>query len=237
MVGKQERVELRLDEDLLGRVDRWAAEHAEDAPSRSEALRRLLHLGLQVAGGQALHFTPGDKLLFTLLSDIADKLGVEGQADRELMSEVFRGGHYWAPLWMRQGLFHHDADRPEDVEFVVEVLQMWSDLEAGFDALAPSERETVMASQAGRALHFDGFDGNHESDLHGIASFLVERMGRFSRFKGRAGLNANGRRVERYRRMLRVYRPLRARLVGVPLDARQLIEIVQAPSRAQAEHS
>jgi hypothetical protein len=47
--GKGELIALRLAPGLLARVDRWAASQ-KDAPSRPEAVRRLVELGAPPAG-------------------------------------------------------------------------------------------------------------------------------------------------------------------------------------------
>src|SRR5262249_21584488 len=45
--GKNPLIDLRLEPELLARVDRWAASQ-KDGPSRLEAMRRLVELGLAV---------------------------------------------------------------------------------------------------------------------------------------------------------------------------------------------
>src|ERR1700757_2111975 len=45
MVPKSERFELRLDSEALERIDEWRADRP-DLPSRSEAMRRLVEIGL-----------------------------------------------------------------------------------------------------------------------------------------------------------------------------------------------
>lgn len=52
MAAKSERVELRLDEDFLREIDAWRHEET-DLPTRSEAIRRLVHLGLSSSSKQS----------------------------------------------------------------------------------------------------------------------------------------------------------------------------------------
>lgn len=52
MQAKNERVELRLDSQLLDHVDEWRSEQS-DVPSRSEAMRRLLDMALSQTASQA----------------------------------------------------------------------------------------------------------------------------------------------------------------------------------------
>jgi hypothetical protein len=49
MSPKTERFEMRLDSETIERVDEWRREQP-DLPSRSEAFRRLVELGLNAPG-------------------------------------------------------------------------------------------------------------------------------------------------------------------------------------------
>lgn len=80
---------------------------------------------------------------------------------------------------------------------------MWDDLERSYDALSPSD-QTALEQRFGALAKnpkFDGFDGNRETEYMGIASFMIEKLGRFQGFAGR-GLNSHTPTVETYRRML-----------------------------------
>ena len=76
---------------------------------------------------------------------------------------------------------------------------------------------------------FAGFDGNNESELYSIATFLINDMGRFTKFKGRE-LNSHTHTRERYRRMLSVFLPLRTTLHGGALSVEQLIQVMTIQS-------
>ena len=226
-MGRTERLELRLDEDLLQRIDEWA-EQTGQASSRSDAVRQLVDLGLNTVTGKSIHLTAGDKLNFMLLRDIAKHLKVPTETDVDLMAEVIYGGHYWAPAWEMQGLFHNHADRPADVSLVVSVLDMWSFLEERVEKLEPSDLEKVKAANYGHVPKFAGFDGNNESELMSIAHFLVEKMNRFSNFKGR-DFNSHSPSIARQRRMVAAFEPIRATFdLGRQLSASQIIEILEA---------
>ena len=47
MAAKTERFEMRLEEEVLQRVDKWRASET-DYPWRAEAMRRLLEFGLKI---------------------------------------------------------------------------------------------------------------------------------------------------------------------------------------------
>lgn len=226
-MGRTERLELRVDEELLQRIDDWV-EQTGRASSRSDAFRQLVDIGLEAMTGRNVHLSAGDKLNFMLLRDIAKHLKVPTDTDVDLMAEVIYGGHYWAPAWEMQGLFHNHADRPADVSLVVNVLDMWSFIEERVEKLEPTDLEKVKAANYGHTPRFAGFDGNNEAELMSIASFLVEKMNRFSRFKGR-DFNSHSPSVARQRRMAAAFEPTRATLdLGRQLSASQIIEILEA---------
>lgn len=180
---RTERLELRVDEDLLQRIDDWM-EQTGRASSRSDAFRQLVDIGPSAMTGKTVHLSAGDKLNFMLLRDIAKHLKVPTETDVDLMAEVIYGGHYWAPAWEMQGLFHNHADRPADGSLVVDVLDMWSFIKGRVEKLEPSDLEKVKTANYGHAPRFAGFDGNNEAELMSIARFLVEKMNRL----GRSGL-------------------------------------------------
>lgn len=126
-------------------------------------------------------------------------------------------------------MFHDHADDPRDVRFVVDVLDMWSFFEEGHQALSAKDKARVEkeADPFGKQVRFAGFDGNGESTLLGIARFLTDKMDRFTRFKGR-DLNSHAPTVATYRRMLRIFAPMRASLAGRKINADEIIAILKA---------
>jgi len=228
MAPKSERFELRLDEDILARVDKWRSEQP-DLPSRAEAMRRLVEAGLAGGAKQNVVFSDGEKLIAMMLRDLYRHHKVKGEIDPDFIQDVIVGGHFWAPRWEMQGLFHDHTDSADDVRFVVDVLDMWSFVQRAHGKLSAKERARVEseADPFGKHVKFPGFDGNNESELMSIARFFVEKMDRFSEFKG-GSFNSHMPTVAMYRRMLGVFDPLRKTLVGVDLSADQLIAILKS---------
>jgi len=224
-----ERFEMRIDEDILSRVDRWRAKQS-DVPSRAEAMRRLVEVGLTRGASESVSLSDGEKLLLIMLADVYKHLKIkEREIDPEFISQVIWGGHYWAPKWEMQGLFHDHKDDPQDVSLVVDVLDMWDFIEGAYEKLSKNEKDQLEkeAEPFGKNVKFIGFDGNNETSHMSIARFLIEKMDRFSRFKGRE-LNSHMPSIGIYRRMLAVFEPIRSRLVGKELDVNQLIRILKA---------
>lgn len=228
MVPKTERFEMRLDEDILTRVDNWRASQ-DDIPSRSEAMRRLVEVGLgHSAGRDKVSFSDGEKMLMIMMRDIYKHLNIErGEVDPDFVGDVIWGGHTWAPKWEMQGLYHDHEDSPRDVRLVVDVLDMWTFIERGYSKLSEKEKKQIEKETDMKFVEFLGFDGNNESSLMCIAQFLVEKMGRFQSFKDRS-LNSHYPSIDRYTEMLNVFGRMRASLVGRELNKDQLIEILNA---------
>jgi len=87
-----ERFEMRVDEDLLGRVNVWR-EKQEDAPSRAEAMRRLVELGLMKSGVEGVRFSDGEKLLAFMMGDIYRHLKIkDGEIDPKFITRMITGG-------------------------------------------------------------------------------------------------------------------------------------------------
>ena len=215
-MGKAERLELRLDEELVNRIDTWMNETGQ-ASSRSDAVRQLIDIGLGTVTGKSIHLTDGDKLNFMMLRDIMKHLKIkdaETDVRFEFVAETIYGGHYWAPTWEMQGLFHNHADRPGDVTLVVDTLDMWDFIESSIEKLTPNETERLKVANHGYLPKFAGFDGNNETSLMSIAGFIVEKMDRFSRFKKR-DFNSHCPNAARYRRMTTAFAPM---IAPSPMD-------------------
>lgn len=227
MVNLSERFEMRLGEDILARVDSWRSAQY-DVPSRAEAMRRLVELGLMRAASDTVKFSDGEKLLTMMMRDVYKHFKIQGEIDSEFVSDVIHGGHYWAPKWDMSGLYHDYEDSPADVSFVGDVLDMWSFIEEAYEKLSVEDKEYIKkeVGPLGEHVQFIGFDGNNETSNMGIARFLIEKMNRFTRFKGR-GLNSHSPTKGRYKQMLVEFLPMRAGLVGRGLSANQIVQIMK----------
>ncbi|MCU1229554.1 MAG: hypothetical protein JWO97_2438, partial [Acidobacteria bacterium] len=209
MASRTERFELRVDEETLERIDRWRRVQ-DDVPSRAEATRRLIELGLASSAStdddKTVRFSDGERLLMLMMRDLYKRLKVDdGEINPDFIAEVIWGGHYWAPKWQLTGVFHGEEDDPRNVSFVVDVLSMWSFLERAYNRMDAKAKERIAtdAEPFGTDIRFDGFDGNNEGELMGIADFLINKMNRFEEFRKR-DLNSHFPTVDMYTRMLAV---------------------------------
>ena len=224
MQQKTERFELRLDPAQLDRVDEWRRKQ-DDFPSRAEAIRNLIDVGLETRSQPQI--TDGEKLLLIMLGELAKGLKVKTDIDPDFIAEVIYGGHYWALDWRYVGIFHGHNDKRSTVSEVVNILDMWSYLENSFAQLPKKEQERVKKDIYPWTVSYPGFDGNHESDHMGIAGFFVEKMDRFQTFKERGFLNSHMPTLDRHRRMLKGFEPLRKDRMGSPFTGDEIIAIMK----------
>jgi hypothetical protein len=230
---KTERFELRLDQGVLDNVDEWRSRQ-NDFPSRAEAVRRLMEVGLRTREGKKIKFSEGEKFITLMLCEVYKHLKIKGEINPKFVETTLHGGHYWGLSWQYPGIFHGEEKKDETVKEVVDVLDMWSFMERGFCALSANEKARVAKEAApfGGDVRFRGFDGNNEGAHLSVACFLINELDRFSEFKGR-DLNSHWHSIDGYRRMLSIFEPLRRTLVGAELSASQIIEILNARDAQQ----
>lgn len=227
MNAKTERFEMRLDQSTLDAVDAWRARQ-DDLPSRAEAVRRLMEEGLAVGSARPLSFSAGEKLTLTMLCDLYKHLKVRGDIDPAFVNTALGGGHSWGFGWEYPGLFDAREDSPRVVSEVVDILDMWDMIEISYAKLGKKEKERLAdeAKPLGSNIVFRGFDGNNESEYLSVATFVIKSLERFSTF-GKRDLNSHMPLVDAYRRMYRVFEPMRRNLMGGILSAAQLTKIVK----------
>lgn len=232
MHALNERFEMRLDQDTLQAIDAWRSQQP-DLPGRSEAARRLMGAGLAaIAPGQSespLTFTPVETLQTHLLCQILKAVQPKAQKDANFVQGALFSGNVWAIRSESPGLVDNETADLETVRVVGDTLQMWDFIEDAYANLGPKDRARVAkeADPFGKNPKFEGYDGNEEGEYLCVVQFMVKVMGRFDRFAER-DLNSHSASVERYQRMLAVFRPLRRALLGRRLSADQLVAILKA---------
>jgi uncharacterized protein YfbU (UPF0304 family) len=86
---------------------------------------------------------------------------------------------------------------------VIDILEMYSDLQRGFDAL--DDTSDIRDYQ----ITFPGFDGNHESKRVGYCRHLCGGQGRYHDLRRPTDWESHRPVIDAYRRMLAVWRPIR----------------------------
>ena len=91
----------------------------------------------------------------------------------------------------------------EECEFVFDVLNMYRDLGHSYAAL--TDKGGIDADD----VEFHGFDGNNETALYFFIEFLKEQ-GRWSETLEKCGMNTHYPVVDRYRKMIPIWKDIRA---------------------------
>lgn len=170
----------------------------------------------------------GERLIILMLTEIYQKLEINGNVDASFVQEAVLGGHHWALEWEFENMLGEPKD-PKDVAHVVETLDMWGFIEKAVAQLSPTDRQRLKtdADPFGEDPGFRGFDGNNESELMSIARMLIKKMRRFESFADRE-LNSHSQTRDSDLRMLKIFLPMRKTLTKGPLNVVQLIEILNA---------
>jgi hypothetical protein len=130
-----------------------------DLPSRAEAIRRLIEVGLAATRGEKpVRLSHGDKLIIVMLSDLFKQLNVnDGVIDPDFVGEAIVGGHTWGLQWRYPGIFHRYEDSRAVVFEVFNILHMWSLLESGYQNLAHKDdaRVAAEAARVGNHVRFE----------------------------------------------------------------------------------
>jgi uncharacterized protein YfbU (UPF0304 family) len=181
-----------------------------------------------------MKLTNPEKLILVMLADIYDKLDIQNSngIDTKLITDSIYSDNTWALSWELSGIVGDSPDStPPEVNEVVDVLDMWDFIEETYASFNDTEKKKieVEAEPFGKHVQFTGFDGNHETTQLSIAKFLIEKMDRFSRFKGR-DLNSHCRSIDAYRRMLAAFEPIRTSLIdhSLTITTDQIIGILKA---------
>jgi Uncharacterized conserved protein len=176
-----------------------------------------------------MSLSDGEKLITVMLCDIYKALNLKGVVDPDFISSSILAGQFKELEWELQGIFRDPQNKDAPVIEVGEILEMWSAIERGYKRLTAEEKERVEAEAGplGRGVRFSGFDGDTESEYHKIAYFLIETTGRFERFQGRK-LESHMPTLDGYRRMLRVFAPMRPAGGDARLGVGQIIDLANA---------
>ncbi|MDA9498425.1 YfbU family protein [Bradyrhizobium sp. CCBAU 11357] len=176
-----------------------------------------------------MKLSDGEKLILLMLADIYKAMKIKGEFDPDFISNTIFKDQLWGFNWELSGIPFEAAEDPSEVRETTDFLDMWMFLEEGYEALGPAEKKQLEkdAEPFGTDVKFPGFDANNEPHYH-VASYMLNDMRhRFDYFKGR-NLNSHSHSVDAYKRMYRVFEPIRNRLHNRRLNLAELTEILKA---------
>jgi uncharacterized protein len=180
-----------------------------------------------------MNLSEGERLILAMLCDIHKALNLKGAIDPDTLKPLILGPETNGTARAGNSTPGHHPNRTEVASEVSEILNMWSAIERGYKHLSAEEKRNVEAEAGplGRGVRFSGFDCACEADYRDIAHVLIEETGQFERFQGR-NLDAHMPALAGYRRMLRLYAPMRSVSSDRRLDARQIIALANAEKYA-----
>jgi uncharacterized protein YfbU (UPF0304 family) len=176
-----------------------------------------------------MNLSEGERLILAMLCDIHKALNLKGVVDPDALRPLILGPDSDGRAHATNGTSGTHRDRTEVATEVSAILDMWSAIERGYKHLSADEKRTVEAEAGplGRGVRFSGFDCGCEAEYRDIAHVLIEETGQFERFQGR-NLDAHMPALAGYRRMLRLYAPMRSASGDRRLDMRQIIALANA---------
>ena len=180
-----------------------------------------------------MNLSEGERLILAMLCDIHKALNLKGAIDPDALKPLILEPESTSAAHAGDGAPGSHRDRTAVATEVSEILEMWSAIERGYKHLSADEKRTVEAEAGplGRGVRFSGFDCACELEYREIAHVLIEETGQFERFQGR-NLDAHMPALAGYRRMLRLYAPMRSVSGDRRLDVRQIIALANAEKYA-----
>ncbi len=174
-----------------------------------------------------MQLTDGEKLILIMLSDLLEAQEVNKSVDPEFIKSAIYYDCLWGLPWEYPGIPFTKTSTPTNVDWVMNILQMWTTIEASYGKLSPEDKERVelQANPFGTNPQFSGFDVNSESEQLRITRFLINNLKRFLNFKNR-DLNSQIPLSGRYQRMYSIYEKLFPNIEKGILGTDQIIEIL-----------
>lgn len=159
------RLEIRIDSQLLERVDLWT-EGRTDVDNRSEAIRKLIEIGLQgiQPKDEEVRLSKGEELILRLLAErwCEDKGLLEKSSNRinpKALFDALIHGQYWAlqTTPIKPVLLHEHIPSKNEVNFVSEVLRMWASMIETYNQCTKKQKKEIAKATDWTYIRFPGF--------------------------------------------------------------------------------
>ncbi|WP_122454769.1 YfbU family protein [Pseudomonas viridiflava] len=157
-----------------------------------------------------MKLTNGERLITLMLCELYDKLDVVGEVDPDFLRTAIYTENEWSLAWKYPGIPFESGEEPRELREVLDILEMWSFIEASYADLSETEKTSLLAETHpfDTAPKLPGFDGNNEAEYISISSTLIDQLDRFQDFSGR-DLNAHMPTLAMHRRMLEKFSEVR----------------------------
>jgi uncharacterized protein len=198
--------------------------HSAETPTKARVLENAGISTQQEGKTNAMRLSEGERLILFMLTEIYEHLGIQNGIDSKFVQSAICDGHAWGLKRKYPGLFNIDEADQSVIGEVCNILEMWSFLESSYGQLSMADKARIST-----VPKFEGFgeNSNHVS----VASFLIQKLDRFSEFKDRKMYDYTTCSLQQHRAMLAVFMLIQASILG-QLSADQIIEILEAKSVA-----
>jgi uncharacterized protein len=171
----------------------------------------------------------GEKLILLMLCEISERSKGDREIDTNFVRETIQSDHLWAFDWEYTGLHYEREPMPPSAQETIDILEMFSvTLHQFKQRHSEADQGEIKAAVGSNAHLLEEFPGFNVCDEHyGLAKHIVERLNRFSNLRGLMSHSHPPMSLLQYRRMLRVYLPIRKN-IWETLSKQQLIDIFSA---------
>lgn len=175
-----------------------------------------------------MKLSDGEKLILMMLADMYKHLEIKNaEFDPDFITTTITDDYLWGFPWQYPGIPFEKEGSPPEVKETSDILDMWRFLEQDYDKLPPAEKMKVQNATGLTNVKFFGFDANNEKH-YGIACYIVENLEHaFEHFEAR-DLNSHMPSIDGYRKMYRVFEPIRKTLANRSLNADEIGTIMNA---------
>ncbi|MCE2577572.1 YfbU family protein [Komagataeibacter sp. FNDCR1] len=209
MAPKSERIELRLDEGFLSRIDDWRNSQTTQI-SRSEAIRVLADAGLQAKDTTRVKFSNGEKFIAAMLAEWIQNQNRDRQWSPNPIVSSLVNGNYWALEEKFKGIFENTYCEPEVAFEAKQILRMCKAIEKNIRNLREEEQNLLKYRFLnGREYVFVGFALHQEENYKNAVQQILLSSSEFDAFNKRSLNDSPSGRLEIYRRMQRALNAMR----------------------------
>ncbi|EJD6377281.1 YfbU family protein [Providencia rettgeri] len=169
-----------------------------------------------------------DKLNTLMLCDIIEHLKINTELDAELIRYAITSGNDWILNSEYGSLLNIDAVKKEEVDYVVNILNMYRGLSAALKKFSIDVKKKLISNYRLKIIDCDiqipGFDGNNESQYINIVEGFL-KTDRFSEQKEPIA-NTHSNTTAHYRAMLSEYEKLNAPMRRFEITEDEFINII-----------
>jgi uncharacterized protein YfbU (UPF0304 family) len=173
-----------------------------------------------------MELSDGERLILLMLCDIQKGDPVKREIDPDFVQQSILSNQLWGLSHKYQNLLPGRFEYPAEVSEVIDILDMYRLLDRHYGYMSPEDKKRVDEAAPFGEVKFPGFDSHDTGGHTGAARYMVEDVGLFKEFKGNIDSGVNT--LDRFRRMLRIFLPLRDTLGDGNMTVEQMLSVLKA---------